>query len=346
VVRQRVTGFLTSPVVPLLMSLAMLASPSAGPGLVLAGYQVANGFSTLVGGAVGSNWVLAVAVSGACCVVFGLFFWLVIPEPRQSQPQRIRDVLPMLKNSYRLFFRATFAAPSISLQMLVGFLMGSGSAVFTLAAEWLAFEKGEDPNMSNLYLGSISTAFTVPGFVGSALSAKYFYERYGFSEFHTAAIQQSIVSLFWFIMLLIPYDSNKFLFFAVASIGGVQMGTVAIPGLVRLLRIVPPEVHGSVMAATSGCVTLSSAFFAKLASTEITNLGSSGDPYSFSHVFTVAGAITTLVILVMLVQEHVYKRDAETLAPLFAEFADLSAHSSAESKDLKSAGNDQSYGTA
>jgi hypothetical protein len=120
-------------------------------------------------------------------------------------------------------------------------------------------------------------------------------------------------------MLLIPYDSNKFLFFAVASIGGVQMGTVAIPGLVRLLRIVPPEVHGrceiqsptwgtwsqvrvrgrtsraalsfagnscacariclsprppsfSVMAATSGCVTLSSAFFAKLASTVIKGL--------------------------------------------------------------------------
>ena len=128
VVRQMATGFLTSPVVPLLMSLSILASPSAGPGLVLAGYQVANGFSTLVGGAVGSNWVLAVAVSGACCVVFGLLFWLVIPEPRQSQPQRIRDVLPMLKNSYRLFFRATFAAPSISLQMLVGVLMGSGSS--------------------------------------------------------------------------------------------------------------------------------------------------------------------------------------------------------------------------
>ena len=42
--------------------------------------------------------------------MFGILFWLVVPEPRQAQPHRIRDVLPMLKDSYSLFFRATFAA--------------------------------------------------------------------------------------------------------------------------------------------------------------------------------------------------------------------------------------------
>jgi len=338
-------GSIVSPLVPSMA--ASMFDPSVASGvqaLLVCAVALAGGTTELISGVLDANWLVGFAIYGGIGVVAAIAYAMYVPE--KPRVYTVAEALPLLRRAYVRYVRSILCAPSIALGSITYALtVGPALVITAFSSQWLFVEKDVPVGDANTRLGLVQLAggiLVIPaGIVADMVS-----RRWGISRYTIAVLYQLLSISIFLVGLSVPYSSS-FLsgFWLLQFFGSMQMVVSLGPFVSEFLRLVPEDIHGSVVAANFGATQLYTGLLLSAAGIALDRLEKDPENHTpYTTVLTVLGVISYLPAILCIALKMLFERDRKALLQVVDASSEANRLTKQPTQSL-SRGRDVEYGT-